>query len=84
MMVRNGHVELAGEGCFEAAEVVPEVLAERVAVEPLSPGCVSFVAWARAHVGMLQSSKQTVHWRSGAPIAVIAGAHSLLDQAAGG
>lgn len=84
MMVRNGHVELAAEGCFEAAEVVPEVLAERVAVEPLSPGCVSFVDWARAHVGMLQSSRQTVHWRSGAPIAVIAGAHSLLDQAAGG
>ena len=74
-MVRYGHV---------AAGVAGGALADAETVELLSGACVSFVACATLHGGMLQSSRQTVHWRSGAPIAVIAGAHSLLDQAAGG
>lgn len=71
-------------GGFDDEEAVLEVLvlAEVVVVEALSSAVVSFVDWARTHVGMLQSSRQTVHL-NGAPIAVIAGLHSSINQAAG-
>lgn len=81
-MVRKGHIDSAAEDSFGGAEVVGEVLATVLELEMavLSTATVSFVDWASPHIGMLQSSRQAVHWWSGAPITVIAGAHSSIKS----
>jgi hypothetical protein len=74
LRAEDGNGEDVGE---DAGVDVCCVVPPESAVALDSTVAVSFAPWASADVGMLQSSRKSVHLRSGAPIVGIAWLHCL-------